>query len=80
VDMTKVNIEVMKKWEILHPGFRTSLTDLANRWIAGKLSELLGDEDDVIIELCFGLLETSRYVSDRAIIPLRCFMLTACCL
>lgn len=34
-----------------------------NRWIAGKLSELLGDEDDVIIELCFGLLETSRYVS-----------------
>lgn len=35
------------------------------RWIAGKLSELLGDEDDVIIELCFGLLESSRFVSDE---------------
>ncbi|KAH8694106.1 PWI domain-containing protein [Talaromyces proteolyticus] len=43
VDMTKVNIEVMKKW------------------IAGKLSEVLGDEDDVIIELCFNLLESSRF-------------------
>ncbi|KAE8548821.1 hypothetical protein TMatcc_010326 [Talaromyces marneffei ATCC 18224] len=49
VDMTKVNIEVMKKW------------------IAGKLSELLGDEDDVIIELCFGLLESSRYPNIKAL-------------
>ncbi|KAF9892867.1 hypothetical protein FE257_000456 [Aspergillus nanangensis] len=43
VDMTKVNIEVMKKW------------------IAGKISEILGNEDDVIIELCFNLLEGSRF-------------------
>ncbi|KAJ5692627.1 hypothetical protein N7462_002050 [Penicillium macrosclerotiorum] len=43
VDMTKVNIEVMKKW------------------IAGRISEILGNEDDVIIELCFNLLEGSRY-------------------
>ncbi|KAE8363094.1 hypothetical protein BDV27DRAFT_159136 [Aspergillus caelatus] len=43
VDMTKVNIEVMKKW------------------IAGKISEILGNEDDVVIELCFNLLEGSRY-------------------
>lgn len=39
------------------------MINFVERWIAGKLSELLGDEDDVIIELCFGLLETSRYVS-----------------
>ncbi|PKY07986.1 PWI domain-containing protein [Aspergillus campestris IBT 28561] len=43
VDMTKVNIEVMKKW------------------IAGKISEILGNEDDVVIELCFNLLEGTRY-------------------
>ncbi|KAL1869485.1 hypothetical protein Plec18167_007783 [Paecilomyces lecythidis] len=43
VDMTKVNIEVMKKW------------------IAGKIIEILGNEDDVVIELCFNLLEGSRF-------------------
>ncbi|KGQ01981.1 hypothetical protein PAAG_11154 [Paracoccidioides lutzii Pb01] len=43
VDMTKVNIEVMKKW------------------IAGKISGILGNEDDVVIELCFNLLEGSRF-------------------
>ncbi|KAH0543061.1 hypothetical protein FGG08_002574 [Glutinoglossum americanum] len=43
VDMTKVNLEVMKKW------------------IAGKISDILGSEDDVVIELCFGLLEGSRF-------------------
>ncbi|SPB47718.1 unnamed protein product [Aspergillus niger] len=48
VDMTKVNIEVMKKW------------------IAGKISEILGNEDDVVIELCFNLLEGSRFVSIQA--------------
>ncbi|KAK2748339.1 hypothetical protein FQN57_000997 [Myotisia sp. PD_48] len=43
VDMTKVNIEVMKKW------------------IAEKISGILGNEDDVVIELCFNLLEGSRF-------------------
>lgn len=33
------------------------------RWIAGKISRILGDEDDVVIELCFNLLEGSRFVS-----------------
>jgi serine/arginine repetitive matrix protein 1 len=33
------------------------------RWIAGKITEILGNEDDVVIELCFNLLEGSRYVS-----------------
>ena len=32
------------------------------RWIAGKISEILGNEDDVVIELCFNLIEGSRYV------------------
>lgn len=34
----------------------------AHRWIAGKISEILGNEDDVVIELCFNLLEGSRFV------------------
>jgi len=34
-----------------------------HRWIAGKISEILGSEDDVVIELCFNLLEGSRFVS-----------------
>jgi len=33
------------------------------RWIAGKISEILGSEDDVVIEMCFNLLEGVRYVS-----------------
>ncbi|KAI9830807.1 MAG: Serine/arginine repetitive matrix protein 1 [Phylliscum demangeonii] len=45
VDMTKVNHEVMKK----------------HVWIAGKISDILGNEDDVVIELCFNLLEGSRF-------------------
>ncbi|KAI2786290.1 hypothetical protein POX_g08673 [Penicillium oxalicum] len=43
VDMTKVNIEVMKKW------------------IAKRISDILGNEDDVVIELCFNLLEGTRF-------------------
>ncbi|KAL9039497.1 MAG: hypothetical protein Q9214_004853 [Letrouitia sp. 1 TL-2023] len=45
VDMTKVNVEVMKKW------------------IAGKISEILVDEDDIVIQLCFNLLENSRFLT-----------------
>ncbi|KAJ5377282.1 uncharacterized protein N7496_004691 [Penicillium cataractarum] len=49
VDMTKVNIEVMKKW------------------IAKRISDILGNEDDVVIELCFNLLEGSRYPDIKAL-------------
>lgn len=36
--------------------------EVMKRWIAGKISEILGNEDDVVIELCFNLLEGSRFV------------------
>ena len=32
------------------------------RWIAGRIQEILGSDDDVVIELCFGLFEGARYV------------------
>ncbi|KAJ3513000.1 hypothetical protein NM208_g15248 [Fusarium decemcellulare] len=31
------------------------------KWIAGKISDILGSEDDVVIELCFNLIEGPRY-------------------
>ncbi|KAF3390423.1 Serine/arginine repetitive matrix protein 1 [Penicillium rolfsii] len=49
VDMTKLNIEVMKKW------------------INKRISEILGNEDDVVIELCSNLLEGSRYPDIKAL-------------
>ncbi|KAE8441345.1 hypothetical protein EG329_005494 [Mollisiaceae sp. DMI_Dod_QoI] len=35
--------------------------EVMKKWIAGKISEILGSEDDVVIELCFNLIEGSRY-------------------
>jgi serine/arginine repetitive matrix protein 1 len=32
------------------------------RWIASKISDILGNEDDVVIELVFNLIEGPRYV------------------
>ena len=60
VDMQKVNVEVMKKLVTQSP-LVAPLT-LAVRWIAGKITEILDNEDDVVIELCFNLLEGSRFV------------------
>lgn len=37
--------------------------EVIKKWIAGRISEVLGFEDDVVTELCFSLLEGSRYVS-----------------
>ncbi|KAI0395829.1 hypothetical protein F5Y17DRAFT_456695 [Xylariaceae sp. FL0594] len=31
------------------------------KWIAGRISEILGSEDDVVIELCFNLIDGPRY-------------------
>ncbi|KAE9580804.1 hypothetical protein CGMCC3_g3238 [Colletotrichum fructicola] len=31
------------------------------KWIASKISDILGSEDDVVIELCFNLIEGSRF-------------------
>lgn len=33
------------------------------RWITNRITDILGTEDDVVIELCFNLIEASRYVS-----------------
>ncbi|MCJ1234419.1 hypothetical protein MMC14_002380 [Varicellaria rhodocarpa] len=35
--------------------------EVMKKWIAGKISDILGNEDDVVIELCFNLLEGTRF-------------------
>ncbi|KAH9210703.1 PWI domain-containing protein [Leptodontidium sp. 2 PMI_412] len=35
--------------------------EVMKKWIAGKISEILGSEDDVVIELCFNLIEGARF-------------------
>ncbi|KAJ9612437.1 hypothetical protein H2200_004034 [Cladophialophora chaetospira] len=41
--------------------------EVMKKWIAGKISEVLGSEDDVVIELCFNLLEGSRFPDIKAL-------------
>ncbi|PBP24598.1 hypothetical protein BUE80_DR004413 [Diplocarpon rosae] len=35
--------------------------EVMKKWIAGRISEILGNEDDVVIELCFNLIEGVRF-------------------
>ncbi|KPI41732.1 PWI domain-containing protein [Cyphellophora attinorum] len=35
--------------------------EVMKKWIAGKITEILGNEDDIVIELCFNLLEGTRF-------------------
>ncbi|KAJ9500273.1 hypothetical protein LTR99_001476 [Exophiala xenobiotica] len=41
--------------------------EVMKKWIAGKISGILGNEDDVVIELCFNLLEGSRFPDIKAL-------------
>jgi membrane-bound lytic murein transglycosylase MltF len=48
--------------------------EVMKKWIAGKIAEILGNEDDVVIELCFNLVEGERFVRQLKglVIVLRC--------
>ncbi|USP77122.1 PWI domain-containing protein C825.05c [Curvularia clavata] len=35
--------------------------DLIKRWIANKLTTILGNEDDIIVETCYNLIEQSQF-------------------
>jgi serine/arginine repetitive matrix protein 1 len=39
--------------------------DVVKPWITKRLTELLGIEDDVIIDFCFNLLETNQFPDGR---------------
>lgn len=48
VDMTKVNIPVIKKWA------------------SDEIARILDNEDDVVTDLVFNLIEGPRYVSEAS--------------
>ncbi|EUC47630.1 hypothetical protein COCMIDRAFT_89556 [Bipolaris oryzae ATCC 44560] len=35
--------------------------DLMKRWIANKITTILGDEDDIVVETCYNLVEQSQF-------------------
>ncbi|CAG9938447.1 unnamed protein product [Clonostachys rosea f. rosea IK726] len=37
------------------------------KWIANRISDILGNEDDVVIELCFNLVEGVRHPDVKAL-------------
>ncbi|KAF2459822.1 PWI domain-containing protein [Lineolata rhizophorae] len=41
--------------------------EVIKKWIAGKISDILGNEDDVVTQLCFNLLETTRFPNIKEI-------------
>ena len=40
--------------------------DLMKKWIAGKITDILGDEDDVVVETCYNMIEQDQYVRAAA--------------
>lgn len=36
--------------------------DLMKKWIAQKITDILGDEDDIVVETCYNLIEQSQFV------------------
>jgi hypothetical protein len=36
--------------------------DLMKKWIANRITTILGDEDDIVVETCYNLVEQSQFV------------------
>lgn len=36
--------------------------DLMKKWIAQKITDILGDEDDIVVETCYNLIEQNQHV------------------
>ena len=36
--------------------------DLIKKWIANKITTILGDEDDIVVETCYNLIEQDKFV------------------
>jgi serine/arginine repetitive matrix protein 1 len=44
--------------------------DLMKKWIANKITTILGDEDDIVVETCYNLIEQNQFV--RKPIHMKC--------
>ncbi|RAL63402.1 hypothetical protein DID88_003826 [Monilinia fructigena] len=65
--MTSVDAKLLKSTKF-PPEFNQKVDfqkvnlEVMKKWIAGRISDILGaEDDDVVIELCFNLIEGSRY-------------------
>ena len=45
--------------------------DLMKKWIANRITTILGDEDDIVVETCYNLVEQNQFVSSRSYSILR---------
>lgn len=41
--------------------------DLMKKWIANKITTILGDEDDIVVETCYNLIEQNQFVRDDSL-------------
>lgn len=39
--------------------------DLMKKWIAQKITDILGDEDDIVVETCYNLVEQNQFVCTK---------------
>jgi serine/arginine repetitive matrix protein 1 len=40
--------------------------DLMKKWIANRITTILGDEDDIVVETCYNLVEQNQFVSSSS--------------
>jgi hypothetical protein len=45
--------------------------DLMKKWIANRITTILGDEDDIVVETCYNLVEQNQFVSKQLYSMLR---------
>ena len=60
----KVNYKILKK-------------EVIKKWVAERITKILGDEDDVVIETAFNLLDQDDFVSLLAVCRVRARSLTS---
>jgi len=46
--------------------------DLMKKWIANRITTILGDEDDIVVETCYNLVEQNQFVSPASSIGTAC--------
>jgi serine/arginine repetitive matrix protein 1 len=48
--------------------------DLMKKWIANRITTILGDEDDIVVETCYNLIEQNQFVSHPLVRTAQCLL------
>jgi len=51
--------------------------DLMKKWIANRITTILGDEDDIVVETCYNLIEQNQFVSNPPVDTTECLLTDA---